>query len=315
MAIKPSPIVSGLMGVCVGDALGVPVEFTSRADRTRAPVRQMQGYGTWNQPPGTWSDDSSLTFCLAESLCQGFDLENIGQRFCRWYAHSEWTAHGAMFDIGNTTYAAIQRLQQGVSPLQSGETGANSNGNGSLMRILPLAYCHSQIDWPTLLQRVHQVSAITHAHLRSQMACGLYISIAICLLQGADRHEAYQQGLQQVAAHYQRPPYRQELPELERVLNGAIATLPVEAIQSGGYVVHTLEAALWCLLNSNSYADAVLQAVNLGDDTDTTAAVTGGLAGIHYGVEQIPAVWIEAIARQADILDLAQRLESALLAA
>lgn len=307
-----SNCLSGLMGLCVADALGVPVEFTSRAERTTSPVTGMRGYGTWNQPPGTWSDDSSLTFCLAESLCTQYSLEDMAEKFCRWYSEAYWTAHSETFDVGNTTQAAIAKLQRGVLPLESGEKSDRSNGNGSLMRILPMAYWHKRLDFPELIDRVHQVSSITHAHPRSQMACGIYVSIAISLLQGSELETAYQQGWKQVQQIYQKPPYSSELSHFERVTSGAIASLPVDAIQSSGYVIHTLEAALWCLFNTSSYAEAVLQAVNLGDDTDTTAAVTGGLAGIYYGLENIPAEWLSQIARKAVIEELAARLEQAI---
>ncbi|MBD1865806.1 ADP-ribosylglycohydrolase family protein [Cyanobacteria bacterium FACHB-471] len=304
-----SSCLSGFVGLCVGDALGVPVEFTSRAQRTIAPVAGMQGYGTWNQPPGTWSDDSSLTFCLAESLCSGYSPKDIAEKFCCWYSEAYWTAHGETFDVGNTTQVAIAKLQRGISPLESGESSDRSNGNGSLMRILPMAYWHKRLDFPELIDRVHQVASITHAHPRSQIACGIYISVAIDLLQGSDLETAYRQGWERVQQIYQKSPYSLELPHFERITNGAIASLPVDAIQSSGYVIHTLEAALWCLLNTHSYAEAVLKAVNLGDDTDTTAAVTGGLAGIYYGLDNIPVEWINQIARKAAIEDLATRFE------
>ena len=165
---------SGLMGVCVSDALGVPVEFSSRAERITSPVTKMLGYGTWNQPPGTWSDDSSLMLCLAESLCSGYAVNDIAKLFRRWYRENYWTAHGNVFDIGNTTYQAIISLEKGIPPLLAGGTGENSNGNGSLMRILPMAYLHEILTFPDLIAKVHEVSCITHAHLRSQMACGIY---------------------------------------------------------------------------------------------------------------------------------------------
>ncbi|MBR8833082.1 MAG: ADP-ribosylglycohydrolase family protein [Stigonema ocellatum SAG 48.90 = DSM 106950] len=302
-------IKSGLMGVCVGDALGVPVEFTSRTERIKSPVTSMVGYGTWNQPPGTWSDDSSLTFCLAESLCSGFSLHAIAHSFWRWYNQAYWTAHGEVFDVGNTTRTAIMRLEEGVPPQEAGGTSEHSNGNGSLMRILPMAFCHETLNFPELISRTHQVSCITHAHLRSQIACGTYISIAVSLLEGTDSLlAAYLQGLRLISSIYSSSEYASEMPHFARVFSGNIAQLPVEDIRSSGYVVDTLEASLWCLLNSSSYAQAVLKAVNLGGDTDTTAAVTGGLAGIHYGVENIPQEWIEQIARKQEIMDLATRL-------
>ncbi len=300
---------SGLMGLCVGDALGVPVEFSSRAERTASPVTDMMGYGTWNQPLGTWSDDSSLTFCLAECLCdQEFSLEAIAQSFCRWRSEGDWTGRGTVFDIGGTTAIAIYRLHQGVSPLEAGETSSGTNGNGSLMRILPLAFCYKSLNFVALIDRVHQVSAITHAHPRSQIACGIYVSIAVCLLQGYKLEDAYLLGLRNVKHIYIQPQFITELSHFDRILSTRIAGLSVDEVRSSGYVIDTLEAALWCLLNTRSYAEAVLKAVNLGGDTDTTASVTGGLAGIYYGTDGIPAKWIEQIARKVDIIDLADRL-------
>ncbi len=302
---------SGLMGLCVGDALGVPVEFTSRAERVKSPVTTMLGYGTWNQPPGTWSDDSSLSFCLAESLCRGYSLEAIANSFWRWYKEAYWTPRGDVFDIGQTTHTALMRLKQGVVAHQAGGKVENSNGNGSLMRILPMAYCHRSLTLGELLARVHDVSGITHAHARSQMACGIYISIAVSLLEGADLQTAYLQGLQDIQPIYSAREFLLEKPHFGRVFSGEIAKLPVEEINSGGYVIDTLESSLWCLLNSSSYSEAVLKAVNLGGDTDTTAAVTGGLAGIYYGVENIPRQWMNQIARKQDVIYLAERFARA----
>ncbi len=307
-----SKTLAGLMGVCVGDALGVPVEFTSRDKRIKSPVISMEGYGTYNQPPGTWSDDSSLTFCLAESLCSEFSLDTIAQSFCRWYEEGYWTPHDKVFDIGGTTRDAIKRLQAGVSPMTAGGTEEWNNGNGSLMRILPIAYYHKSLTFSELIERVHQVSSITHRHLRCQMACGIYISIAINLLQGDEPTTAYLQGIEAVKDIYNQLPYTSESHRFSRVFSDEIHHLPVEEIKSGGYVIDSLEAAIWCFLNSTSYSEAVLKAVNLGGDTDTTAAVTGGLAGIYYGVANIPTEWINLLARKEDIIDLAGRLEVAI---
>jgi ADP-ribosyl-[dinitrogen reductase] hydrolase len=307
-----SKVLDGLMGLCVGDALGVPVEFASRAELQDAPVVDMYSPNRWNQLPGTWSDDSSLTFCLVDALCEGFSLDKIADSFCRWYYEQAWTARGKVFDIGITTQMALEKLHRGVPPLQAGDTVERSNGNGSLMRILPLAYYHRQLDLSSLLERVHQVSCITHAHPRSQMACGIYISIAIALLQGYDPREAYELGLERVEPLYQQPPFIQEYSHFERVFSRNIDQLPMAEINSEGYVIDTLEASLWCLLQSSSYPEAVLKAVNLGEDTDTTGAVTGGLAGIYYGYANIPPEWLEVIPRKEDIIALATRLEGTL---
>lgn len=309
--MKHSKVLAGLMGLCIGDALGVPVEFSTREERTQHPVLNMNSHNDWHELSGTWSDDSSLTFCLADSLCNGFSLQAIADSFCEWYYEQKWTARGKVFDVGITTQMAIEKLRRGVSPLQAGDTVERSNGNGSLMRILPLAYYYKTWNFSVLLERVHQVSCITHAHPRSQMACGIYISIAIALLEGRNPQVAYQEGLDRVELFYQQNLYGKERPHFERVFSGKIGALPSESINSEGYVIDTLEASLWCLLNSSSYKEAVLKAVNLGEDTDTTAAVTGGLAGIYYGVESIPVEWINAIACKDDIIALANRLEVA----
>ena len=306
--INSQTILSGLMGVCIGDALGVPVEFAGRKQLILSPVTTMIGYGTYHQPPGTWSDDSSLTLCLAASLCNGYSVEDIAKSFLLWYTENYWTAHGELFDIGNATAAAIRRLAQGVPPLDAGGNSEHSNGNGSLMRILPMAFLYETVTFTQLIEQVHQVSAITHGHLRSQMACGIYISIAVELLQGASLFTAYHQGINNIQKIYSHDKYLSEIHHFQRVFSGEIAQLPIEEIYSSGYVIHTLEASLWCLLNSDCYSAAVLKAVNLGEDTDTTGAVVGGLAGIYYGLDHIPQTWIEQIARNQDIIALADLL-------
>lgn len=307
--MQHNKIVDGFFGLCVGDALGVPVEFTSRQSLKTLPVSEMIGYGTHRQPPGTWSDDSSLAFCLAESLCHGFDLHDLSKRFCQWLDNGYWTPHGVVFDIGNATHQAIDRLRQGIAPTAAGGNSEFSNGNGSLMRILPLAYyLENETDSDKKFAMIHDVSALTHGHPRSQMACGIYVQFAINLLHGDTPRSAYQNMREIIKAAYVKPPYSNELRHFSRMLDDNIASYAEESIESSGYVIDTLEASLWCLLKYGSYAETVLAAVNLGKDTDTTGAVAGGLAGIAYGFEQIPAAWVEQIARKDDIIELANRL-------
>lgn len=313
-----SVVAAGILGVCVADALGVPVEFTSRAERERSPISDMIGYGTYNQPPGTWSDDSSLTLCLVDALTAVSPhhpeklLKTVSNNFCRWHQEGYWTPYQEAFNIGGATLQAIHHLHNGVSFTHSGGSTEKSNGNGSLMRILPLAFCHHLLTFPELIKLTHLTSAITHAHLRSQMACGFYISIALGLLKGNTPESAYLQGIELSKKIYSKPPYVSELNHFSRIIEGKVAQLQINDVYSSGYVVHTLEASLWCLMNSEDYAEAVLKAVNLGEDTDTTAAVTGGLAGIYYGLEKIPQHWLERLARRQDIIELAQGLATKL---
>ncbi|SMB98668.1 ADP-ribosylation/Crystallin J1 [Hymenobacter roseosalivarius DSM 11622] len=302
-----------LLGVAVGDALGVPVEFESRARRRIDPVVTMRGYGTHNQPSGTWSDDSSLTFCLAESISQAgadaIDLQELSRRFINWLDSGYWTPHGQVFDVGVATRTAIGQLRAGVEPEQAGGKREYDNGNGALMRILPLIF-HPL--WQTASpadrqQLTHRVCSLTHGHVRSTLACYFYLEIAWGLLQGLNPDQAHERLYREIPAAL-IPTLAKEIEHFAKVLDEHLALIPQQDMQSTGYVVHTLEAALWCLLRGEWYADTVLTAVNLGDDSDTTGAVTGGLAGLYYGVENIPTDWLNTLVRRADIEALAEQL-------
>ncbi len=298
-----------LFGVAVGDALGVPVEFKSRQAISKNPVTDMIGYGTHNLPAGTWSDDSSLTFCLAEALTQEFNLNNIGQNFVRWYLENYWTPHGNVFDIGIATREAISRLEDGEKPELAGGFEDSDNGNGSLMRILPLVFYLLDKPIKERFDITKKVSSITHGHFRSVIACFYYLEFALQILAGKDKFEIYQ-NLQTEISNYltSLTINPAEIAIFDRLLKGKLAKLDEDEIQSSGYVLHTLEASIWCLLTTDNYKEAVLKAVNLGSDTDTTGAVTGGLAGLLYGLDNIPKRWITQLARKEDIENLAERL-------
>ena len=310
--MSQNKVLDGLMGLCVADALGVPVEFTSREVLKKNPVTDMRGYGTYNQPPGTWSDDSSLAFCLAESLINGLNYNDIADKFVRWLYEGYWTPYGDVFDVGTTTSEAIMNLRNGIEPTKAGPDGYYNISNGSLMRILPLAFYLQDKDIKTQFEVSHDVSRITHGHPRVLVAVAIYIQYAINLLKGQNPKEAYQNMQQTVLEYYSNHEFAGELKHFDRILHNDISTYPEDEIQSTGYAVASLEAALWAFLNSKDYADAALKAVNLGDDTDTVGAIAGGLAGIYYGYENIPKKWIALIPRKDDIIDLANRLNQAL---
>lgn len=308
-------IKSGLFGLAIGDALGVPVEFESRAFLKENPVTEMTGFGTHNQPIGTWSDDSSLTFCLAESLCKGFDLSDIARNFVKWYSSEFWTPHGEVFDIGIATRNAIHNIGKGFEPELCGGFEEKDNGNGSLMRILPLVfYLEYEKNIEVIYQKVKVVSSITHAHFRSVFACFIYVVYCLEILNGKDKTESYKEMQKIIAVFLKDKKFNPiEIQLFDRVLKNNIAEYPEINIHSSGYVLDSLQASLWCFLNSNSYEETVLKAVNLGGDTDTTGAISGGLAGIYYGIENIPKKWTEVLVRKNDIESLAEKLNKNLI--
>lgn len=309
MSKELAKIKSVLFGVAVGDALGVPVEFNDRQTISKNPVTDMIGYGTYNLPAGTWSDDSSLTFCLAEALTKDFDLNAIGQNFINWVHHQYWTPRGRVFDIGIGTRQAIDRIAKGEKPEFAGGSKDIDNGNGSLMRILPLLFYIKDKPINERYEITRQVSSITHGHIRSVIACFYYLEFAKQIWEGKDKFEIYRNLQTEVANHLTNLEINpKEIDLFDRLLKREIHTISEDEIQSSGYVLHTLEASIWCLLTTDNYKEAVLKAVNLGEDTDTTSAVTGGLAGLLYGFDNIPEIWLQQIARYDDIENLAERL-------
>lgn len=299
-----------IIGHAVGDALGVPVEFASREKLESDPVTEMRGYGTHKVPAGTWSDDTSMTLCLLESLTRlrEVDYQDIMNNFLKWMEDGEFTATWTVFDVGITTRHALLRSRpdpisakmgkKGIDPLLCGEDSEYSNGNGSLMRIAPMAlYLNGNLTEDTL-QLVHNVSKLTHAHVRSQMACGIYVFIATELLTDKSLN-AIRTGIQKAYQFYQGQDYfKTEMNTYSRIWNvEQFAEVAEYDIKSSGYVVDTLEAAIWCLLNTDNYCECVLKAVNLGCDTDTVGAITGGLAGLLYGEKNIPLTWRKELRR------------------
>lgn len=313
-------IMDGIFGLCVADALGVPVEFMSREQLKTKPVKDMQGFGTHNQPIGTWSDDTSMTLCLLDSMATGLNYQDIMTKFKAWLTEGAYTPHGEVFDVGIATRQAIKRYMSGTEPLKCGGVEERDNGNGSLMRILPLLF-YIQSLYGTEFQEVdeafnliHKVSALTHAHKRSQIACGIYLSVASMLTGNMDLGIAVDLGVYKAVEYYKhKPEFKTELKKFSRLSQKGFRDLSEREIKSSGYVIDTLEAAIWCLLNTKTYKDCVLMAVNLGEDTDTVAAVAGGLAGLYYGYEYIPNEWITQIVRRDYIEGLSNKLYLSLI--
>ena len=256
-------------GAAVGDALGVPYEFMARGTFE---CTGMASGGAHKQPTGTFSDDTSMVLATCDSIRKlgQIDCDDMRSRFREWAYKGKYIPDGVMFDIGNATSTALAEGR--------GCMGDRSNGNGSLMRIAPLALTDATDD------EVRAVSAITHAHPISTESCVAYVHVLRRIIGGASVTEATS-GVMVDACNYSFDP-----------------GISVDEVKSGGYVVDTLDAALWCLVNTGSYADCVLTAVNLGSDTDTTACVAGALAGAFYGYDAIPAEWLKAL-RGKDVIE------------
>lgn len=296
-----------LLATATADALGVPVEFKSRAYLKENPVTNMQEYGTHHQPKGTWSDDTSLMLCLAESMVEGLDVNKLAQKFIAWKNDNLWTPHGWVFDIGIGTRIAIERLENGELPELAGGFDEMDNGNGSLMRILPLILFTKDLEINKRYEWTKKVSSITHAHVRSVMACFYYLEFAKKILEGKDKFQVYLELQKEITTYFENLEINPlEIQKFNRLLKEDITNIEEDNINSSGYVIDTLEASIWCILTTSSYKEAVLKSVNLGHDTDTTAAVTGGLAGLIYGVDSIPKEWIKVVVRKKCIVNLCE---------
>ncbi|WP_271814559.1 ADP-ribosylglycohydrolase family protein [Clostridium beijerinckii] len=298
-----SKMFGGLFGFCVGDALGVPVEFSTRDERKRDPIKEMRAYGTYHQPFGTWSDDTSLTLCLVESINNDYSVQRVAENFIKYYRCGYLTPYGEVFDIGNSTRDAIDRMIHGINPVECGGKTEQDNSNGSLMRVLPLAYYVKGMLPIKRIEIVEEVSSLTHSHKRSKFACIFYIELVINLLNGNKKDDAYKKTIEFVKK-YCIESYSQEIDNYRRILDGTIATCDEEQINSSGYVIDTLEAALWSFLKTDSYNEAVLKVLNLGGDTDTIAAIVGGVAGTYYGFQTIPDNWVQNLARKEEIYEM-----------
>ncbi|MET1258575.1 ADP-ribosylglycohydrolase family protein [Flagellimonas sp. DF-77] len=311
-------IKNGIIGLAIGDALGVPVEFISREELNASPVMDMIAFGTHDQPLGTWSDDTSLTLCMCEALLEGFDLTRIAKNFIFWKYGMFWTPHGSVFDIGIQTSKSIDKLSKVIQSEQLEdlrllryEADEFSNGNGSLMRILPLYFYLKGSSVEGDFQLIWEVSALTHGHIRSALACMFYLMMVDELVLGNTKTESYVKAKERMNVFFEvRDIAEREIRVFDRIVLNDIRDLERKEIQSSGYVIHSLEAALWCFLKTDSFKECVLKAVNLGEDTDTVGAIAGGLAGVYYGERNIPKKWMDNLVKIDQIKALCGQLEA-----
>lgn len=262
---------------------------------------------TYPVPAGAWSDDTSMSIAAMDTIADGvLNWDRIMVAFGEWYYKDKYTPTGEMFDVGNTCSYAIDNYFAHHKPVdECGLTNERSNGNGSLMRIHPFAL----MTWfdrnlrPDFEEIIEKASALTHAHERSKLACKIYTLILYNLL-GLPRKDVIMFALDMAKSRYFESP---EYSHYERLFDDDFDKLTEDEIKSTGYVVDTLEAAVWCVLTTDSYKECVLKAVNLGDDTDTVAAIAGGLAGALYGYDAIPQEWRDTLVKRGYIEEMCER--------
>lgn len=292
-----------LVGLAAADAVGTTLEFKPPGSFT--PITDMAGGGPFGLLPGQWTDDTSMALCLAESLVEmaGFDARDQMERYVRWYHEGYWSSTGRCFDIGNTVRSALERFLQTGDPF-SGSTDPYSAGNGSIMRLAPVPMFYAA-NPEQAIQMAGESSRTTHGAATAVSACRYMGGLIVGALNGAPKAQLFTPTYAPVPNYWQTDPLH---PAIAAIAAGSYKEKQPPAIQGSGYVVHSLEAALWAFYNSDTFREGCLLAANLGDDADTTAAVYGQLAGAFYGLDGIPATWQEQLALRNDILSLADRL-------
>ncbi len=304
-----SKYVDSIIGHAIGDAMGVPTEFRDRETLLMNPVVEMKGYGSHFVPAGSWSDDTSMEIATIDSFIEKgcFDYYDIMTKFLKWINNGEYTATGEVFDVGRTCLKALNNFNNGIEPLKCAVNSENYNGNGSLMRILPVAlYSYSKkLKEEDIISLTNDISSLTHSHNISKLGCYIYVRYVIFLLEGLSKEEAYKK-IQSLDYN----SYGEDAINCyDRILKNNISDLSLDDIKSTGYVVDTLEASLWIVLHADSYRDAIIASTNIGNDTDTIGAVTGSMAGIIYGIDIIPESWLDKLLRKDYLIDLATKFE------
>ena len=307
-----SKFVDGIIGHAIGDAMGVPTEFCFREKLLEKPVTSMIGHGSHDVPAGTWSDDTSMTIALIDSIINKnkIDYDDIMHNFYDWLHDAKYTAVGKAFGAGRTCIQSIINYSKGYEPLECGQKDLNSNGNGSLMRILPIAFYsyYKKLTDDDIIELCNNISSLTHSHEISKLGCYIYVRFAMNLIDGLSLEEAYEYMQKDNYSKYQE----ESIEKYKRLIKNKIMELKIDDIKSSGYIVDTLEAAIWILMNSKNYRECIIASTNIGQDTDTVGAVVGGLAGIVYGVNSIPKKWLEKLIKKDELIELSLNFEKTL---
>lgn len=292
-----------LLGLAVADAVGTTLEFKSPG--TFAPLTDMVGGGPFHLQPGQWTDDTSMALCLAASLieCRGFDPLDQLSRYLRWYREGYLSSTGVCFDIGNTVRQALHRFEHTHAP-DCGSTDPYSAGNGSIMRLapIPLFYAHNPAE---AIEQSGASSRTTHGARNAVDACRYFGGLIVGAVNGVDKQHLLSEKYSPVPGYWDDFPLS---PDILAVAMGSFTHKEPPHIKGSGYVVQSLEAAIWAFSKSQDFQEGCLLAVNLGDDADTTGAVYGQLAGAFYGVDAIPPAWLQKLAQRELIEQYAEQL-------
>ena len=309
-----------IYGAAVGDAMGFPVQFYKREQVKNFNITKMMTHFAGQIPAGTWSDDTSLTIALAHALCDcdEIDYEKIMRNFYLWISEGKFTPYYKAFDIGRTCFKALMCYRGGAEPLLCGGNSELDNGNGSLMRISPLVIYIAKylgddaFDHKKTFEIIHNVSRLTHAHQIALIGCDIYIAVLLYILKGTEKKLALKTALDKVKCFVTRnKDFKYGFSKYQRLCDDNFSLYPETKISSKGYVVDTLEAALWCFLTTDSYRECILKAVNLGNDTDTIGAVSGAMAGLYYAEQKdksIPGDWITEVQGKDLLNDVVEKL-------
>lgn len=292
-----------IIGLAVGDALGTTVEFCEPG--TFEPITDIVGGGPFCLKPGQWTDDTSMALCLADSLIdnRGFNAKDQMDRYARWYREGYLSSTGSCFDIGNATCQALQKYITTGNPY-SGSEHPSSAGNGSIMRLAPVALFYAK-NLRQGIDKCAESSLPTHAALETLDACRYFGALIIGAIQGVDKDKLLSENYEPIAGVWKANPLG---PNIAAVAQGSFKKLQPPDIKGSGYVVKSLEAALWAFYRADNFKEGCLMAVNLGDDADTTGAVYGQLAGAYYGISGIPHEWVDKIFMRDKIITMADEI-------
>ena len=298
-------IYGAVIGAVLGDALGVPFEFMKKEDINIYKINKIDGGGRWSQPKGTWSDDSSMLLCTIESLLNGYNCHDIGDKYVKWLYEGYCTPYGIVFDAGATVVTSIRKIRHGD---YSGCDEEDKCGNGSLMRILPLALYLNKYP-EDKFTKIKEVSSLTHSNILCVIGCAIYVELLINILKGQDKYIAYE-NMKPIILNEYEAKHPEEISKYKNILEKNIFDINFDDLKGTGYIVDTLESSLYSFMTTNNYKECIKKAISIGVDTDTIACIAGGLSGANYGYYKIPSSWLKTLVKKEEILELCSKYKN-----